>query len=204
MTDVDLAPSDVQTYTNGRLDAGDAATQQMLTAALRVARNSVGWMVAPIQMAVTVELDGPDSKYLMLPTLKLVTLTSVTEDGTSLDVSTIKASLGDGSLTRRRVSLRKRSRDYWTDNMGEVTVVMDHGYSNADAADWREAVLMMVDQMSLVPVQAATGASAFGVRSERVDDVSTTWLPYTQIAESVLFSVENVLAGYRLPQVEFM
>lgn len=174
----------------------------MLTAALAVARREVGWHVSPVRLADSITMDGPDSRILWLPTLKLVALTSITEDGTLLASSAYKPSVGDGPGLPRRAAVRKVSRGYWSCEYSAVTVVMDHGYTEAEAADWRQAILTMVDTMSLVPARA-DGTSPFGQTRKEIDDVTYAWAPYAQMAEGVLFSVESILDDFRLPSVEY-
>ena len=198
----ELTPEDVEAYTKGRLDPSDGETVRMLTVALNIARREAGWHVCPPR-AETMTIDGPDSRILWLPTLKLNTLTSVSELGVTLDLTTLRKSAGDGPGLPRRVALRKRSRGYWTDEYESIVVTMNHGFDEDDAADWRQAVMSMVDQMSLLPVSAATGVSEFGLTGKRVDDVDYRYGAYASMAEEVVFSINNVLDDYRLPSVEY-
>lgn len=200
----ELTPADVQTYTSGRLSASEPEVQAMLDAALVTARRHVGWHVSPVKEADEITIDGPDSRVLWLPTRKLVALTAVSENGTALDVSTIGISVGDGPEQSRPIALRKRSGGFWTSNYGGIEVTMTHGYTETEAADWRRAIMAMVDQMSLLPVAAATGTSPFGVSSIRVDDVAYGYRAYDAMAEEVLFSVMPTLNGYALPRMEFI
>lgn len=200
----ELSVADVETYTNGRLDAGDAEVARMLAAALQVARREAQWHVSPVRAAVSMTLDGPDSRILFLPTMKVTTLTTLVEDGVTLDVATIKVSAGDGAYMRRRTALRKPAGGWWSCEYGAIELTMSHGFTEDEAADWRQAILSMVDQMSLLPVKASTGTSAFGVKSERIDDVYMTYDTYAAMADEVLFSVAHVIDGYRLPPVEFL
>src|SRR5882762_608481 len=145
----------------------------MLAAALAVARRYAGWHVSPVKMADNITIDGPSSRILVLPTRKIGggQPTSITEDGTLLTSGTYKASVGDGPGLSRPIAVRKTSGDYWSCEYASIEVVMDHGYTETEAADWRQAVMMMVDQMSLIPVNAGMGASALGLRTKEVDDV---------------------------------
>lgn len=200
----EIAAADVQTYTGGRLQAADVEVIRMLAAALTVARNHVGWHVSPAKTE-TITVDGPGSRILFLPTMKVNTLTSVTEDGTLLAADTISASVGDGPLMRRRTALRKAGGGWWTAEYGGIVIAMNHGFAEADAGDWRQAVLSMVDQMSLLPVSAATGGSSFGQSTLKVDDVTIGYSnPYAAMAEEVIFSVAHLLCTYELAPVELM
>ena len=178
----------------------------MLDAALVTARRHTGWHVSPVIEGDEVVIDGPDSRMLNLPTRKLVELTSVTENDVVVPLADLRWSAGGPpGLLERPATVRKRSSRFWTGHYQGVVVVMDHGYTEEEAADWRRAVLGMVDQMSLVPVTGSTGFSSAGLTSKRVDDVAYGWAnPYSVMAEDVLFSVNSVLCDYKLPRVEFI
>lgn len=149
-------------------------------------------------------LDGPGSRVLFLPTMKVTALTSVTEDDALLDIASVKPSVGDGEDWPRRVALRKVGAGFWSAEYGSIEVVLSHGFTEAEAADWRQAILSMVDQMSLLPISGGSGTSPFGVKSERIDDVAYTYDTYAAMADEVLFSCGAVLARYRLPDLEFL
>lgn len=199
----ELAESDLEAFSDDRL-TGDEA-KRMLAAALIVARRFCMWHVSPVKTAHAFTIDGPGSAVLFLPTKKLGTLTSVEEDGDALDLADIVASAGDGTDMMRRVALRKRSGAWWTGEYSGIDLVMTHGFTELEAGDWRQAIMSMVDQMSLVPVQGGTGASTFGQSSLKVDDVTISYAnPYMAMAEEVLFSVSHILCEYALPSVEFL
>lgn len=199
----EISVDDVETYTKGRLKKTDSETARMLAAALAVARREAGWHVSPVRVAHEIVMDGPDSRVLWLPTLKVQGITSVTENGNLLAPTSYAPSAGNGPGLPRHVALRKTSRGYWTDTYGGVVVVMDHGFDEVTAEDWRQAILSMVDQMSLVPVSAGTGVSDFGLSGKRVDDVDYRYNAYAAMADEVVFSITNVLDDYRLPDLEF-
>lgn len=75
----ELSPDDVQDFTSGRLSSSDPEVARMLEAALVAARRYCGWVVTPVVTDDAITLDGPGSRILVLPTRKLVTLTSVSE-----------------------------------------------------------------------------------------------------------------------------
>jgi len=199
----ELAAADVQAFTRGRLLSSDPEVQRMLAAALRTARRYCGWSVNPVVTDDAVTLDGPGSRILMLPTRKLITLTSLTEDGVTVDLSTVRSSAGGppGAL-ERPVCVRKKSNGWWKDFYQAYDVVMTHGYSDTEAADWRYAVLTMVDQMSQVLV---SGRGELDLLSKKVDDVTYRWGDaYADSADSALGSVNSILDDYRLPSVDFL
>lgn len=202
----ELVPADVETFTNGRLDGEDPNVASMLKAALRRARRVCGWHVSPVKTGHAVIIDGPDSRILNLPTRKLVTLTSITEDGSVVDLSTLTWSAGGlPEENCRPVSVRKNTCRWWSAKYQAIHVTMTHGYTEDEALDWREAVLTMVDQLSLVPVSAGMGFSTVGMTQKRIDDAQYRWDPgFSLISEDVLFSVDNIFDDYALPTVEFV
>jgi hypothetical protein len=199
----ELNADNVAEYTDGRLDAGDDEVVRMLAAALAVARQKAGWHVSPPKTE-TMTIDGPGSRVLFLPTMKLNALTDITEDGVVLDPSTVAISAGDGPLMRRRVALRKRSGGWWTDEYSGIELTMNHGFTETAAVDWRQGILAMVDQMSMLPVSAGTGGGSIQ-SSLRVDDVQIGFVnPYTAMAEEVVFSMYHILCTYQLAPVELL
>ncbi len=203
----ELEASDVTTFTNGRLLA-DAATQQMLDAALITARRDAGWHVCPVRTDDEVVIDGPDSRILYLPTRKLAGngISLLKEDGVTRNLSTLTWSAGGPpGLLEGPVRVRKRNRGWWSEDYQAIEVTMTHGYTEEEAADWRRAVLSMVDQMALIPVAEASGVSEFGLTRKQVDDVAYSYgNPYVAAAEDMILSMAHVFCDYRLPRVEFM
>jgi hypothetical protein len=203
----EISGADLQAFTKGRLQASDAEVLRMLAAALAVARRYAGWHVSPVRLADGITVDGPDSRVLMLPTRKIVggQPTSITEDGTLLASGTYKASVGDGPGLSRPIAVRKTGGGYWSAEYASIVIVMDHGYTEIEAADWRQAIMGMVDQMSLVAVTAGMGVSPLGLKTKEIDDVRYQWAnSYSAMAEDVLFSFAHILDDYQLPAVEFL
>jgi hypothetical protein len=139
----DLSPATVERYTSGRLAADAKETKRLLSAGLSAARRFCGWHVTYIEDD-EVTLDGPGTPLLVLPTLRLVELTSVVENDVELDVAT------ELHVSPRGL-VRKRSGAYWSGNYGAIVATMAHGFDAAD--DFNAAVLSFVDRTSL----AATG-----------------------------------------------
>lgn len=88
-----------------------------------VARRFCGWHVTPVLTDHVVTLDGPGSALLVLPTLQLVELTGVVEDGVELDVADLFVSA--------RGLVRKKSGAWWSRNYGAIVVTMTHGFPDA-------------------------------------------------------------------------
>ncbi|QFP97086.1 head-to-tail adaptor [Mycobacterium phage Krili] len=199
----ELSEADVESFTRGRLLASDGETKKMLDAALLTARRYCGWKVTPVVTDDVMVLDGPDSRILNLPTRKLVTLSELFERGNPVDLSKVRWSAGGppGSSSRP-IAVRKRNGGWWTGEYQGIEVKMTHGYTEAEAADWRLAVLSMVDQMSQT---LASGRGELDLLSKKVDDVTYRWGdPYADSAQQALFSVTRVFDNFTLPCVEFL
>lgn len=171
--------ADVERYTSGRLDKDELETLRLLSAGLTAARRFCGWHVSPILVEDDVTIDGPDSALLVLPTLRLVELTSLVEDGITLDVD------ADLRVSRRGL-VNKRSGGRWSRHFGAITVSMEHGFDAAD--DFNAAVLSFVDRSSL----AATGGRHKAVGPFQYEGEKFS-------AGSAFSDVErNLLSQYRL------
>lgn len=138
----ELSVAAVEQYTKGRLAQGDPETVRLLAEGLSAARRYCGWHVTPIVTDDEVTLDGPGGRLLRLPTLRLVELASVTENGVELDVV---ADLYVSPLGM----VSKRSGGCWSDKFGAIEVTMTHGFE--DAPDFDGAVLSAIDRASLAP-----------------------------------------------------
>lgn len=183
----DLTTADVETFTAGRLADGDDQVQEMLDAAVVRARHHVGWHVSP-QRSESIVLDGPGTLALQLPTRRLVALTAVTENGAVVDLAKLDWSeLG---------KVRKVSGANWSGRYRAITATITHGYTEAEAADWRRAILSMVDQMSRVQ-QSGCG----DLIRKRVDDVEYQWADYGALADRALYSVGSTLDAYMIDPV---
>lgn len=103
------------------------------------ARRFCGWHVTPVIEGHTVTVDGPGTPLLVLPILRLVELTSVVEDGVTLDVATALDVSASGLV-------RKKSGACWSARYGSIVVTMTHGFpefdpeAGEDAAGFVDAV----------------------------------------------------------------
>lgn len=131
-----IDPVAVEAFTQGRLHRDDDETQRQLDAALAAARAYCGWHVTPVVEDAEITLDGPGGRLLVLPTLALLDLGAVTEDGAALDVTTLEWSA--------RGLIRKPAGYSWTEKFRGITVTVDHGY--ATAADFDAVVLTAIDR----------------------------------------------------------
>lgn len=197
----ELTTDDVEQFTGGRLLASDEV-ERMLNTALVIARRECGWHVSPV-VEVTLVLDGPGSRILSVPSRRIVSLTSVTENGRALNVADLAWSAGGApGLMDRPVSIRKKNRGWWSAEYQAIEVVAVSGYTEDEALDWRQAILSMVDQMASL---SSTGRGDADLISKRVDDVTYTYgSPYAAMAQESILGMSSIFDDYRLPRLEFM
>lgn len=185
----EIGLSDLASATKTRL-GGDVPAQAALDAVLVAARRHCGWHVSPVKTGDVLTLDGPGIGALDLPTGKLNALTSVVENGTSLDVARL-----DWSKTG---VVRKQSGAWWSSRYRSIVAIITHGFTEAEAVDWRRTIIAMVDAVSYA--SAAVGEDG-PLKRKKVDDVEYEW--FDAAAEQALLSVSAVLDAYRLPEVLF-
>lgn len=188
----ELTSGDLPAATRAKFSSDEAA-EAAINAALVAARRYCGWHVSPVQLAVTLLLDGPCGRVLDLPTRRVTDLIAVKENGTTLDTTRLNWS--------ENGSVRKRSGTGWSCDYRSIEVTMTHGYSEDEAADWRRAIIEMVDDM----VPGATGEEGGTLVRKRVDDVEYQWsdADLNASASRAVYSVSHVLDSYRLTQVLF-
>lgn len=160
-----LTTTDVELYTDGRLPAGEPATELALDAALAVARRYCGWHVCPELVDDVITIDGPGAPLLILPTLNLTKLTKIVEQGIEADLAYVQVS--SRGLCRKLAGFPAypspdwwywaESRPYgayggsaathWTGGYAGIEITMSHGFE--DAPDWQSAVLSYLNRGSL-------------------------------------------------------
>ncbi len=185
----ELTTADVEAFTRGRLSASDPVVQDILDAALARARNYVQWPVSPVIDSDVVTLDGPGGRELILPTRKIGSVASIVENGTTVDPSTYVV-----SSNLQRMIYRKNG--CWTSEYAGITVTYTHGYTEAEAADWRRAILQMVDRMARS--QQSGARSDDDLKRKQVDDVEYEWVDWSAAADREITSVESILDHYCL------
>jgi hypothetical protein len=136
--DGELVPADLAAFTQGRLSGDDPGTADALASALAAARRFCGWHVTPVRITQAVTVDGPGSRLLVLPTLRLTELTEIIEDGVAVDVDSLEWS--------SRGLVRKSGQGCWTGRFGGIVATMSHGFDAA--TDWQTAVLSLADRWS--------------------------------------------------------
>lgn len=140
----ELTAPGVEQYTGGRLDRDDPETTRLLNSALAAARRRCRWHVYPLRVDEIVTLDGPAGRLLRLPTMRLVELKELTEDGTLVPLSDIDVS--------RRGMVEKRSGAFWTRRFSGIVAKMTHGFGESDVPeDFNSAVLSLIDRASFAP-----------------------------------------------------
>lgn len=185
----ELSTADVETFTGGRLAADNPVVQDILDAALVRARNYVGWAVSPVVAGDTVTLDGPGGTDLFLPTGKVGSVASVVENGATVDPTNYVASANVPRMLYRK-------NGCWTREYAGITVTYTHGFTEAEAADWRRAILMMVDRMARS--QQAGTRSDDDLKRKKVDDVEYEWIDWGAAADREITAVASVLDHYCL------
>ncbi len=159
-TMAELAPSDLPASVRG-LFATDNEAQDAINAVLAAARRYCGWVVSPVAENVQVVVDGPGGRVLSLPTLNLITLSAVDEDGADWAPTDLRAS--------RLGLVRKRSGMSWTSAYGAITATMTHGFTETEAADWRRAVVKLVGQ------REQSSRDSGDLKRKKIDDVEYEW-----------------------------
>lgn len=185
----ELTTADVETFTRERLAADDPVVQDILAAALVRARNYVGWPVSPLIEDDEIVLDGPGGRELFLPTGKVGSIATIVENGNTVDPTNYVVSADIPRMVYRKDGC-------WTREYAGLTVTYTHGYTEAEAADWRRAILQMVDRMSRE--QQSGARSNEDILRKKVDDVEYQWIDWGAAADRAITSVESVLDHYQL------
>lgn len=190
----EITVADVELFTRGGLLATDVETNRILQRAYSAVRKYCGWHVSP-ELATVTTLDGPGHTLLALPTLKLVTLTSVVEDGVTLTVGNLTPS-ASGRLLVKRVAPY-----LWSANYRSIVVTMTHGF--ASAPDFDQAVLSLISEMA--SMATASVGQVGSVKRNKVDDTEREWFASAAAEEAfaaTIGSMSGLLEQYRLiPQI---
>lgn len=180
----ELTVADVELYTRGRLLASEVETYRVLQRAYAAVRNYCNWHVMPSKVD-TVTLNGPEGgRLLSLPTLQLTALTTVVEDGVTLNVSDLRWSVNG--------LVRKKSGACWSRFYRSIVVTMTHGYDVA--LDFNQAVLEAVDTTTLKVGTGGTG----GLKRKKVDDVEREWQTVSAALTYESGLNESLLNQYRI------
>lgn len=182
----ELTAVDVELFTKGRLLASSPETTRVLQRAYAAVRAYCGWHVTPVHVGDVVTLDGPGGLRLALPTKKLITLTSVVEDGVTLNVANLTPSASGRQLVKTVWPY------WWSCNFRSIVVTMTHGFDSAP--DFDQAVLEAVDTITTKIGQVGS------LRRDRVDDVDREWhiIPHGDGEYDIDQPNHSLLDQYRL------
>lgn len=163
--------------------------------AIALVRLYCGWHVAPEQDD-TLVMDGPGASTLILPSLHVVDLTAITEDGVLLDPTAY--SWSSAGIVRRGDTSWWMTSPYWrgcgprwTANLRGLEVELTHGYT-----DWPPEVMGVIERLTaranaddtvlaqVGGVRYATDADGMPVSGASVTDVD-----------------RHILDAYRLPEL---
>jgi len=168
------------------VDLADATAQ-----AEAQVRAYCGWHIAP-EVADTLTLDGPGTGTLVLPSLHVVAIDAITEDGTVLDPTVYQWS--QAGIVRRGAPGNGAwcwtvSNQYrWTGNLQGLTVELDHGYE-----EWPLDVQSVIDR---VAARAAEGASVLTQVGAVAYATDSDGMP---AGGSLSSSDRAVLSRYKIP-----
>lgn len=91
--------------------------QFWLAAAHGAVRRFCGWHVAPL-IEETIILDGSGGQDVLLPSLRVVELRAVLNDGQNVTTA----------VDTSRAGILRLTSGTWTDRLGRITVTLRHGY----------------------------------------------------------------------------
>lgn len=135
-------------------------------------RRFCGWHVTPV-LSTTLTLRGSGHHFIALPTLKIDTITSITECGVALDLTTIDQFDDEPGVLYKQYT-HGYEYGYFHPHgtwRGKVVITLTHGYAAAEAMAFREEVLALIDRSSMT-----IGSGGWGTPTEiKVDDVNTRW-----------------------------
>ena len=160
----ELAPADLPDAVLARFDPADdnAAAQRAIDTALLAARRYCGWHVSPVR-SETITLDGPSGRVLSLPSLNVTAVSALSECGIAADVTKL-------DVSRRKGTVEKYPYGYWTGRNGAISVTMTHGFTEAEALDWRAAIVALVGSWSETSMRDGSD-----MKRKKVDDVEYEW-----------------------------
>lgn len=199
----ELDPDDVAAYTGGRLDAGDDETQRMLNAVLSAARGAAGWHVSPVKTDDVLTVEGlgrhriGPQHVLWLPTQWVVALKQVTVSNdagsTDLVIGTDVRIGPQNAYQPSPVGVKLIRRGGYWHGGDVVTVKLDHGFDPDTAADWRQAILDMVDDIASIKT---VGRADTAMTQKIVDDWRGQWTPEPVLPENNVIMQRYTLASW--------
>jgi hypothetical protein len=180
-----LTPAEFSAGTDGKIAQDDPRVQPLLNGATRGIRRYCGWHVAP-EHADTLTLDGPGGVLLQPRTLRIKTLTSITE---RLGGNTIEL-VDDVDFEWSENGEIRRLNGWWTTRYRAITLAMTHGFE--DAPDLVQIIQQVV---------ANACASPLGATREQAGQLSVQWATTAPGVSGGLSLLERdlaVLDSYRI------
>lgn len=112
-------------------------------AALDTARRRCGWHVSPPQVSTHSSREPGGFNYLILPTQKVVSIDSITENGQAVDPA-------DTEQFSNEPAILYKNHGHWH---GDVEVTFTHGYAEGECASWWAAVRALENGATLGEVK---------------------------------------------------
>ncbi len=177
-----LTAADFSAGTNGVISPDDPRLGPLLDGASAAVRRYCGWHVTPV-ISEDVLLDGTGSSLIIVPTLRLVSVSSASNDGVTVDQTGFDWS---------PAGLVKLRSGCWSNRYRSVALSISHGFESAPD------VVQIVQQ-----VVANAISSSMGATREQAGQVSISWsltAPNVAGGVSLLQRDLDVLNLYRLPR----
>ncbi|UOE45477.1 hypothetical protein [Agromyces larvae] len=153
-----------------------------IDAAHGAVRRYCGWHVAPL-ITELLELDGTGGRRILLPSLRVVALVKVVNDGRDV-TDTVRFSRRSGFLSLKS--------GCWSDEPGTVEVTLTHGYDLAEVPEVAALIDVLAKRASTN--QGAVVQQSIGPASVRV----ATGGDGGAVSIPLLESEKELLAPYRL------
>lgn len=176
----DITTADLESFTKSKLLQGDRETYRNIGAALQEVRNRCGWHVSPSRTE-TLTLNGSGETRLYLPSKKVTGITSITEDGVTLDVS--EFSWSEHGEVVKPVVVNSMWNKLWSSKFRSIVVNLTHGYAEPQCEDWRRIVLEIAERMS--QVKGLVGAVDLQVGPYRVGAYDPGTNPYRDLLDRI-------------------
>lgn len=137
-------------------------------------RSRCGWHIAP-NRTEEITVDGSGTTVLLLPTLHLLDVVTITENGSVVDLDDVDWSKA-GVLTRRHRC--------WTDRSGAIVVEIEHGHPAAPA-----------------DISGVVRAIAARISTDGQTLKARTTGPFSETYDGVDDDEQKVIDRYRIPNV---
>lgn len=164
----DLTPEDLETAV---IDASNTI------------RRFCGWHISP-QLDFDLVLDGTGAPTMFLPSLRLNSVTAVSDNGTDIDPAGIKWS-ADGMI-------RRGTGGCWTSEFRGVRAQFNSGFAPEELGGITSLITSLIKR----PTDDPTGV----VASKAVGSVSISYAPATGARGRLTESDQSALADYKLPR----